>query len=78
MMALLADSPAPILDGRLFFLLAAVVLLLGIGVRVWLGKGGGSVGELNATKWLGRLLAGGIVLVMISLICFAEWIKGHN
>ncbi|TVT40640.1 hypothetical protein FNT36_14320 [Hymenobacter setariae] len=78
MMVLLVDAAVPILDGRLFFVLASVVLLLGIGVRVWLGQGGGSVGELNATKWLGRLLAGGVVLVIVFLICLAEWMKKHS
>jgi hypothetical protein len=78
MMVLLLAASAPILDARLFFVLAAVVLLLGIGMRIWLGQGGGSVGELNATKWLGRLLIGGVVLVVALLVYLIGWMRSYS
>ena len=78
MVVLLADVTAPIVDGQPFFVLAAALGLLGIGVRVWLGQGGGSVGELATTKWLGRLLVAGVALIVGLLLYLIEWLKSYH
>jgi hypothetical protein len=66
-MVSLADSKALTAEAASFIWVAAAVLLLGLGLRVWLGQEGAGAREQKATTWLGRWVIGGLILVLAVL-----------
>jgi hypothetical protein len=55
------------MEAASFVWVAVAMLLLGLGLRVWLGQEGGDAREQKATNWLGRWVIGCAILVLAVL-----------